>query len=33
LATETHVVEIAVAMREFLETTSAGVRSDKAIAR
>jgi hypothetical protein len=27
------VVEIAVAMREFLETTSAGVRSDKAIAR
>jgi pimeloyl-ACP methyl ester carboxylesterase len=32
-ATETHVVEIAVAMREFLETTSAGVRSDKAIAR
>jgi pimeloyl-ACP methyl ester carboxylesterase len=32
-ATETHVVEIAAAMKEFLETTSAGRRADKAVAR
>ena len=32
-ATETHVVEIAAAMREFLETTGAGPRVDKADAR
>jgi pimeloyl-ACP methyl ester carboxylesterase len=32
-ATETHVVEIAAAMKEFLETTSAGRRPDKAVAR
>jgi pimeloyl-ACP methyl ester carboxylesterase len=32
-ATETHVAEIAAAMREFLETTSAGRRADKAVAR
>ena len=32
-ATETHVVEIAAAMREFLETASAGRRADKAVAR
>ena len=32
-AIETHVVEIAAAMKEFLETTSAGRRADKAVAR
>ncbi len=32
-ATETHVVEIAAAMREFLETAGAGRRADKAVAR
>ncbi len=32
-ATETHVVEIAAAMREFLETATAGRRADKAVAR
>jgi pimeloyl-ACP methyl ester carboxylesterase len=32
-ATETHVVEIAAAMKEFLETTSAGRRSDKVAPR
>ena len=32
-ATETHVVEIAAAMREFLETSGAGGRADKAAAR
>jgi pimeloyl-ACP methyl ester carboxylesterase len=32
-ATETHVVEIAAAMREFLETTTDGRRTDKAVAR
>ena len=32
-ATETHVVEIAAAMREFLETAGAGPRVDKADAR
>jgi pimeloyl-ACP methyl ester carboxylesterase len=32
-ATETHVVEIAAAMREFLETSGAGRRGDKAAAR
>ena len=32
-ATETHVVEIAAAMREFLETASAGRRADKVVAR
>jgi pimeloyl-ACP methyl ester carboxylesterase len=32
-ATETHVVEIAAAMREFLETAVAVRRSDKAVAR
>jgi pimeloyl-ACP methyl ester carboxylesterase len=32
-ATETHVVEIAAAMREFLETTGAGRRADKVAPR
>ncbi len=32
-AIETHVVEIAAAMKEFLETTSAGRRADKVAAR
>jgi pimeloyl-ACP methyl ester carboxylesterase len=32
-ATETHVVEIAAAMKEFLETTSAGRRADKVVGR
>ena len=32
-ATETHVVEIAAAMREFLETANAGRRADKVVAR
>ena len=32
-ATETHVVEIAAAMKEFLETTSAGRRADKVAPR
>jgi pimeloyl-ACP methyl ester carboxylesterase len=32
-ATETHVVEIAAAMREFLETSGAGRRGDKVAAR
>jgi pimeloyl-ACP methyl ester carboxylesterase len=32
-ATETHVVEIAAAMKEFLETTSAGRRPDKVVGR
>jgi pimeloyl-ACP methyl ester carboxylesterase len=32
-ATETHVVEIAAAMREFLETATAARRADKAVAR
>ena len=32
-ATETHVVEIAAAMKEFLETTNAGRRADKAAPR
>jgi pimeloyl-ACP methyl ester carboxylesterase len=32
-ATETHVVEIAAAMKEFLEAASAGRRADKAVAR
>jgi pimeloyl-ACP methyl ester carboxylesterase len=32
-ATETHVVEIAAAMREFLETAGAGRHADKAVAR
>jgi pimeloyl-ACP methyl ester carboxylesterase len=32
-ATETHVVEIAAAMREFLETASTGPRANKAVAQ
>jgi pimeloyl-ACP methyl ester carboxylesterase len=32
-ATETHVVEIAAAMKEFLEAASGGRRADKAVAR